>query len=105
VVFEPPSVAGWPGGPAWLSSSTWFARLNFLDQLLFPRGRPVALPAIRGGTPEAIVDAVAARLVDGEMATAAREAIVGHVAKVADAAERAATAAYLVAASPEFQLI
>jgi uncharacterized protein (DUF1800 family) len=33
VLFEPPNVAGWPGGKAWLNSATLFARLNFLNSL------------------------------------------------------------------------
>jgi uncharacterized protein (DUF1800 family) len=105
VLFEPPNVAGWPGGAAWLSSATWFARLNFLDQFFFPRGRALALPAIGGATAEAAVDAIAARLVDGQLEGARRAAVIEHVATIRDAAERAATAAYLVAGSPEFQLI
>ena len=38
-LFNPPSVAGWPGGPAWLSSATWFARVNFFNGLLDGPGR------------------------------------------------------------------
>jgi uncharacterized protein (DUF1800 family) len=33
VPFEPPNVAGWPGGASWLSSATIFARLNFINSL------------------------------------------------------------------------
>ncbi|HEY7269142.1 MAG TPA: DUF1800 domain-containing protein, partial [Dehalococcoidia bacterium] len=33
VLFEPPNVAGWPGGSTWLNSATMFARLNFINQL------------------------------------------------------------------------
>lgn len=106
VLFEPPNVAGWPGGAAWLSSSTFFARVNFLDQLLFPRGRPLAgMPAVGGGSADALVAAVAARLVDGKPGDASRRAIVEHVASLKTPAEQAAAAVYLVAASPEFQVI
>lgn len=107
VLFEPPSVAGWPGGPAWISSSTFFARANFLDQLFWPRnGRPAEIPALRGLTSaEDLVDGAAARLVDGDITAAGREAIAAHASTVRDPAERAATVAYLVAASPEYQLI
>ncbi|TAK70822.1 MAG: DUF1800 domain-containing protein, partial [Dehalococcoidia bacterium] len=27
-LFNPPNVAGWPGGETWLGTSTWFARVN-----------------------------------------------------------------------------
>jgi uncharacterized protein (DUF1800 family) len=30
-LYEPPNVAGWPGGEAWLNSATMFARLNFMN--------------------------------------------------------------------------
>jgi uncharacterized protein (DUF1800 family) len=33
VPFEPPNVAGWPGGVSWLNSATMFSRLNFINQL------------------------------------------------------------------------
>ena len=33
VLFEPPNVAGWPGGSTWLNSATMFARLNFINQI------------------------------------------------------------------------
>ena len=33
IPFEPPNVAGWPGGGAWLNSATIFARLNFINRL------------------------------------------------------------------------
>ena len=31
IPFEPPNVAGWPGGIHWLNSATIFARLNYLN--------------------------------------------------------------------------
>ncbi len=40
VPFEPPNVAGWPGGASWLNSSTLFARLNFLNTLTAGGSRP-----------------------------------------------------------------
>jgi uncharacterized protein (DUF1800 family) len=105
VLFEPPNVAGWPGGSAWLSSATFFARLNYLDELLFPGGVPLPIAALQQTEPEALVDAVTLRLVDGNLPASARDAIAEHVGTLTDPAERAATAAYLVAGSPEFQLI
>ena len=36
--FEPPNVAGWPGGASWLNSSTLFARLNLLNRLTATAG-------------------------------------------------------------------
>jgi uncharacterized protein (DUF1800 family) len=31
MLFDPPNVAGWPGGPAWLGSSMMFARFHFAE--------------------------------------------------------------------------
>jgi uncharacterized protein (DUF1800 family) len=105
LLFEPPNVAGWPGGAAWLSSSTFFARVNTLDFLLFSRGRP-ALPALAAAkTPEAAVDAAAARLIDGNLPPESRDAIATYAATLRNDQERAAAVAYLVLASPEYQLI
>ncbi|MGD9934925.1 MAG: DUF1800 family protein [Dehalococcoidia bacterium] len=106
VLFEPPNVAGWPGGAAWLSSSTFFARVNFLDELLFPRGRGVAtFPALSGLAGDELVGSVAERLVDGDLPDANLTAVSAFVNGISNANERAANAVYLVAASPEFQLI
>ena len=42
-LFDPPNVAGWPGGRTWLGTSTWFARVNGAAQLMnggvFEEGR------------------------------------------------------------------
>lgn len=107
VLFEPPNVAGWPGGAAWLSSGTFFARTNFLDGLLFGRAKaPPAIPTLSGlNSAEEIADRVLAIFVDGNIPDASRQAIVQHASGVTNPAERAATVAYLVLGSPEYQLI
>lgn len=106
VLFEPPNVAGWPGGAAWLSSGAFFARLNVLDQLLFRNGRAIPLPSLSGlATPAALVDEIANRLTGGALSDAKRREIAAYAGTLRDPAERAATAAYLVGGSPEFQLI
>ena len=33
-LFAPPNVRGWPGGEAWINSSTLLARKQFVEQLL-----------------------------------------------------------------------
>jgi uncharacterized protein (DUF1800 family) len=105
VLFEPPNVAGWPGGASWLSSSTFYARVNFLDQLLFPRGSPIAIPALRdAATAEEAVDTALQRLVDGNVPAESREALYAFARSVTRPADRAAAIAYLVLASPEYQL-
>jgi uncharacterized protein (DUF1800 family) len=107
VLFEPPNVAGWPGGDAWLSSSTFFARANFLDELLFGRTKsPPPLPALGTvSTADDIVDRALAIFLDGNVSDTARQAIADHAKTIPIPAERAATVAYLVLGSPEYQLI
>ncbi len=104
-LFEPPSVAGWPGGSTWLSSATFFGRVNFLDAFLFQRGRSVPVTAFASTqTPEAMVDDALARVVDGNLSDAARQSLHAFAASVGPA-DRAAAVAYLVLASPEYQLV
>jgi uncharacterized protein (DUF1800 family) len=38
-LFAPPNVRGWPGGEAWINSSTLLARKQFAEQLLRREGR------------------------------------------------------------------
>ena len=48
-LFNPPNVAGWPGGHTWLGTSTWFARVNAAAQLMnggvFAEGRATSAGA------------------------------------------------------------
>ena len=119
VLFDPPNVAGWPGGPAWLSSGTLFARANFVDGLFGgSRGLPgrrqrdrvvnggLVPPALLGqASAEDMVDTALTALVDGNVPETSREAIVEAAAGIDNEQERAQTVAYLVACSPEYQLV
>ncbi len=45
-LFSPPNVKGWPGGDAWINSTTLLARKQFLDRLFRSEAvRPVAMMA------------------------------------------------------------
>jgi uncharacterized protein (DUF1800 family) len=46
VLYDPPTVAGWPVNAAWVSSSAWLSRVNFAQMALAMRGG-AALPDIR----------------------------------------------------------
>ncbi len=106
LLFNPPNVAGWPGGAAWLSSSTFFARLNFLDAALFPEGRPREVPLLAGRSdPDELLDVLAYVFLDGNLRDAARAVMRDHLREISDPHARRATAAYLVLASPDYQLI
>ncbi|MGB4861840.1 MAG: DUF1800 domain-containing protein, partial [Tepidiformaceae bacterium] len=105
-LYEPPNVAGWPGGELWLSSGSFFGRVNFLDSFLFPRNRPMAIPVLATTpTAEAMVDEAVRRLIDDNISPESRETLYTYARTIADPQERAAAVAYLVLASPEYQLI
>ena len=123
VLFDPPNVAGWPGGDAWIGTSTWFARVNFAAALANGsaagrRRQQADIPDVVGlfdPPPASSSDAVArigALLLDGQMADASKEALVGYLddggafASLTDARrdERLRGLVALVLASPEYQL-
>ena len=106
-LFEPPNVAGWPGGAYWLSSSTFFARLNFLDSLLGGTAtKSAVIPPLAGLTTTTdIVDRALQIFLDDNVNDATRQAITDHANTIADPQQRAAAVAYLVLATPEFQLV
>ncbi|MHB1556829.1 MAG: DUF1800 domain-containing protein [Isosphaeraceae bacterium] len=52
-LFAPPSVKGWPGGPAWLNTSTVLERDNFAEALTMGTLWPAAEPNSCAGAPAA----------------------------------------------------
>jgi uncharacterized protein (DUF1800 family) len=100
-LFEPPNVAGWPGGEVWLSSGTFFGRVNFTDAFLRKGNRPGPVPALAGYMVNGALD----RLVDGNVSEDSRQAITDYAASISNPQDRAAAVAYLVLCSPEYQLI
>ncbi|MGH2634063.1 MAG: DUF1800 domain-containing protein [Tepidiformaceae bacterium] len=109
VLFEPPNVAGWPSGSGWLSSGTFFARVNFLDQFLFTgvgrNAQPPALPGLANASAaEDLVASALSILVDNNVPDATRQSITDYARTIPDPGDRAAAVAYLVLASPEYQL-
>jgi uncharacterized protein (DUF1800 family) len=124
-LFNPPNVAGWPGGRSWLNSGTWLARLNFANRVAggMPSGLAARLqplvgdPAsafhVAGGpqeatTPEAVVDHLANALLDGRMESGPRQVILDYLTPGPGAAlsdERRRGAVYLTLAMPEYHLM
>jgi uncharacterized protein (DUF1800 family) len=45
ILYDPPTVAGWPLNGAWVSSSAWLGRVNFAQMVVAAKG--AALPDIR----------------------------------------------------------
>lgn len=92
-LLDPPNVAGWPPGAAWLSTGSWMARMRYL--LARSHGLPgTALPS---GRPQAVVDHLLTRMIDGSVTPGARQALIDHGGTPAELA-------FLVAATPEYQL-
>jgi len=52
-LFSPPNVKGWPGGQAWINSSTLLARKQFLDRVARGDDAPPAAMAAMGASTEA----------------------------------------------------
>jgi uncharacterized protein (DUF1800 family) len=86
-LFAPPTVKGWDGGLAWLSTTTFLYRLTLAQVIASARdGRGADLPALvaelrsRNQTdPGAVVDAWLDWLVDGDATPAARQALVTYL--------------------------
>lgn len=84
--FNPPNVAGWPSGERWLSPSMWLERVNFANGVATTRkgarsdGLPIAaiVPPAARVSPEAVVDAITARLLDGRLSSEARATLVAY---------------------------
>jgi len=56
--FNPPNVAGWPGGATWMSSSSFFARMNFLNTIAYAKNGPDASAILGDYTSRAAADAI-----------------------------------------------
>jgi uncharacterized protein (DUF1800 family) len=85
ILFNPPSVAGWAWGPAWINTATLLERMNAANTLLQSAGKANdgnSLVARFGGpSPAAIVRSVLDALVDGDVSGQVRAAIEADVAR------------------------
>src|SRR2546421_5352386 len=90
-VFDPPSVAGWPGDKVsslWLNSGTWMTRLNYIDAILvrgLARGgspRPLDLQGIVNAqnlnSPESFVDYFVSFLLDSHIGSDRRTQLLDY---------------------------
>ncbi len=129
-LFNPPNVAGWPGGPAWLTSGTWLARLNFANRVAASVGPPslvallgalaakrknvpavyLPLPTAGASTPADVVGRLTDLLLDGQISQDQRQVLLDYVGgQGASAAqpwldERHRGALYLALSIPEYHL-
>jgi uncharacterized protein (DUF1800 family) len=86
-LFNPPSVKGWDGGLAWISSSTLFERYNFAASITTARG-PIgtshvdpgaAFDGVEPTTTKQMIDLAARHLVDGRLSPTAHDAILAYL--------------------------
>jgi uncharacterized protein (DUF1800 family) len=123
VLFDPPNVAGWPGGAVWFSSSAVLARLNFINQLtggvpLPPQGfggppggptpaptpTPTPLPAL--GTASYALGYYLPHVLDDNLPDETRQVLLDYAGgpRALLNAEGLRGLIYLILASPQFQL-
>jgi uncharacterized protein (DUF1800 family) len=111
VLFDPPNVAGWPGGRSWIGTSTWFARVNFAVALVNGAGTGAIFSLPPASSTDALAHA-ALLTVDGQLAPATKSALqaylddgagFGAVTK-AERDDRTRGLVALLLASPEYQL-
>ncbi|MCL4192074.1 MAG: DUF1800 family protein [Thermoguttaceae bacterium] len=109
-LHEPPTVAGWPGGPSWLNSFTMLGRGRLAGAMLAKEDRyggkadPAAVAQRHGQTsPEAVAGFFLNVFLQGDLDPAARE----HIFRDAGSArgpEETVRLAHRIVALPEFQL-
>ena len=117
IPFEPPNVAGWPGGAQWLNSATFFARLNFINQLTgdapLARGDQQQQPppahfalAESLGTTSQALDYYLPLAVDGNLPREGYEVLTKYAggSRAPLTAESLRGLVYLVLGSPQFHL-
>lgn len=115
ILFEPPNVAGWPGGANWLTSQMIIARQNFLASLVnSPMMNESSWIERTTMDPPHAADSLAQHLLQGDVPGAARSQIVGYLRGdgtsalkmlgVENVQERIRGAAYLTMALPAYQL-
>lgn len=113
-IFNPPNVAGWPGGAAWLNSATWLQRVNYANAVVVkrkgPEGTVLAMDS-GAGSPAGLLQHYLGNLVDGQMDSERRTAIEAFARAGAPATltpqfmnRQARHLVYLLMAGPEYQL-
>jgi uncharacterized protein (DUF1800 family) len=107
-LFDPPNVAGWPGGADWMNTGAWMARMR---TLLYQGARhqssiAASLAAAGAKAPAEAVDHAAATMVDGRLTAAARQAVIDHATSQGSGLSSAVAAdiVFLIGATPEYQL-
>lgn len=116
ILFDPPNVAGWPGGAAWLNSGTWLARLNVANALTSNRSlmhfNAASLTVDQAAaTPQSFVDLLVNVLLDGDLEENQRQILYDFASAGGSSAtsldlldSRGRALIYLMLALPEYHL-
>jgi uncharacterized protein (DUF1800 family) len=84
-LYNPPTVKGWDGGMAWITTTTLLERFNLANRLITTRGRDGfaalrdELLAQRPASVEQVVDYFLQRFLDGDVAAHVRRALVAYL--------------------------
>ena len=113
-LMEPPNVAGWRGGAAWLNSATIFARLNYIDLLTGGaavatadrRSPAISVPVLPYATPAETLAALLPFALDDNVSAEQRAALLDFAGGPEAALSPDATREldYLILGSPQFHL-
>ncbi|MCX6964819.1 MAG: DUF1800 domain-containing protein [Verrucomicrobia bacterium] len=106
-LFEPPSVKGWDGGRAWISSSTLLVRYNAAGNIV--RGGTGPKPNIdqifpSALSPEQAVDLLAWRLFQSPMPPALRDRTLAFLSENGSSPAARCDLLHLLMSTPEYQL-
>ena len=118
ILLEPPDVAGWPGGAAWINSTTLLGRVNQANTVANGRSAslrfdPEKLAESVGATSEAQIDFWVDLLLGGDISDVTRQELLMHAAtlqvptpagKSVSVNEQQRSLVYLILASPDYQL-
>ncbi|MER3404661.1 MAG: DUF1800 domain-containing protein [Chloroflexota bacterium] len=84
-LYNPPTVKGWDGGPAWITTSTLLERFNLANRLITTRGREGfatlrdELIARRPASAEQVVDYFLQRFLDGDATDHVRRVLAAYL--------------------------
>jgi uncharacterized protein (DUF1800 family) len=112
-LFNPPNVAGWPGGANWLNSGTWLTRLNYANsvaagQVAWPKGASSVqawLHQQTNGNVAAAADLLVRQVLDGQIGPAQHQVLLDYANNPGlTSDERYRGLTYLVLGLPEHHL-
>ena len=120
VLFDPPNVAGWPGGVAWLNSSSLLQRINLANTVATARSKsmrfdPTGLLASRDlNDASAVVEFLGDLLLGGRLREPESRLLSSFLESLNNPAyefkgkpseEKLRSVVYLLLASPDYQLV